>query len=574
MRERNKAKQFRYSPGSGNTGKKGSPERKKATVKPARPTAEEEIERYYELVHLKVPGKSLSRISAFNIMVLCGMLAAFCVGSFAMEKPVFSQIEKRDLAKMPEFSASSLFKGSLTRDIETYFADTFPFREWLVTLSAVVDESRGIRMDDVRIVQPPGGEVQDIPADASLPENKNPTPPPSGNSLPAVSPDGSSSEDSSSEASSSQAFTLEPLEDDGEPTTVSNGIFVYKGMAMSLFGTSYSNGEWYAEVLNTYHRELPTVQIYNMIIPTASEFYIPKKYADMSASQKDAIDHIYSKEDASIKKVDAWSKLAENRDKYLYFRTDHHWTGLGAYYAYTAFCEQAGLEPIRLEDCETRRLDNFIGTMYAQTQDSTLLQTPDYVDYYIFPQEYEAVRYDRGDPYTAKEHSLWGEYAVSPNCYSVFLHGDFPLIKATTNIKNGRKILVVKESFGNAFAPFLINHYEEVYVVDQRYFEFPLVDFIKQNGINELVFANNSFAVFTPYHIRCIDGLRHLALYPLPAPVPAEPDPQEEAEEPVESSEPEEPVVDAMVYQPDPEPDPEPPKQPPKRVKRMPPRDD
>ena len=135
-------------------------------------------------------------------------------------------------------------------------------------------------------------------------------------------------------------------------------------------------------------------------------------------------------------------------------------------------------------------------------------------------------------------------------------------------------MLVVKESFGNAFAPFLINHYEEVYVVDQRYFEFPLVDFIKQNGINELVFANNSFAVFTPYHIRCIDGLRHLALYPLPAPVPAEPDPQEEAEEPVESSEPEEPVVDAMVYQPDPEPDPEPPKQPPKRVKRMPPRDD
>ena len=151
MRKKNKAKQFRYSPGSGNTGKKESPERKKATVKPARPTAEEEIERYYELVHLKVPGKSLSRISAFNILVLCGMLAAFCVGSFAMEKPVFSQIEKRDLAKMPEFSASSLFKGSLTRDIETYFADTFPFREWLVTLSAVVDESRGIRMDDVRI---------------------------------------------------------------------------------------------------------------------------------------------------------------------------------------------------------------------------------------------------------------------------------------------------------------------------------------------------------------------------------------------------------------------------------------
>ena len=76
--------------------------------------------------------------------------------------------------------------------------------------------------------------------------------------------------------------------------------------------------------------------------------------------------------------------------------------------------------------------------------------------------------------------------------------------------------MVVKESFGNAFAPFLINHYDEVYIVDQRYFELGAIDFIKQNGINELIFANNSFAACTPYHIQCIDNMRHQAIYDAP----------------------------------------------------------
>ena len=102
-----------------------------------------------------------------------------------------------------------------------------------------------------------------------------------------------------------------------------------------------------------------------------------------------------------------------------------------------------------------------------------------------------------------------GEYAKSPNSYSVFLQGDFPLIEVDTGIHNGRKILVVKESYGNAFAPFLINHYEKVYIVDERYFERPLLDFIHKEGIHELLFANNAFAVCTPYQISCIENLKN-----------------------------------------------------------------
>lgn len=296
-------------------------------------------------------------------------------------------------------------------------------------------------------------------------------------------------------------------------------------------------------MLNSYHEELPDVQIYNMIIPTAIEFYVPDKYRDLTQSQKAMIDLVYGTLDPSIKKVDAYSELAAHTDEYIYFRTDHHWTGLGAYYAYRAFCGEAGLTPKELSDFETRRLDDFIGTMYSQTQDTTLLKNPDYVDYYLFKQPYEAQRFLVDAPYSGVDSTLWGEYAQSPNSYSVFLHGDFPLVQVKTGIGNGRRILVVKESFGNAFAPFLINHYDEVYIVDQRYFQLPLVDFIREHGINELVFANNSFAVCTPYHIRCIDNMRHQVFVPraLQADVPKAGEPEESGEDAREQEEQEPP---------------------------------
>jgi hypothetical protein len=77
-----------------------------------------------------------------------------------------------------------------------------------------------------------------------------------------------------------------------------------------------------------------------------------------------------------------------------------------------------------------------------------------------------------------------------------------------TQHKNGRKILMVKESYGNAFAPFLINNYEKVIVVDQRYYTGNLIELIKYEGINELLFINNIFAAHTPFHIDKIKGLK------------------------------------------------------------------
>lgn len=458
------------------------------------PDPEGERERFYGLLHIKLSPQQLRRLSSLNILFLIGMIIALFLGALFLPKPTKSEIEKRDLAQRPSFSLQSLLSGNLSHEIELYFSDTFPFREWFVSLSSVINESKGIRVDDVRVVAP-SNDTEMIAAEPIVSEQM-------------ASPNPVSQDQQAAISSLDKTQQPSPVDENAEGI-VSNGTFICQGRAMSLYGGSHESARRYASVLNQYAAMLSDVQIYNMIVPTAVEFYLPQKYQSMSQSQKEVIDLIYGLLDPSIKKVNAYDVLAAHTNEYLYFRTDHHWTGQGAYYAYTAFCKEAGFSPLSMDQFETRRLDNFIGTLYAQAPDRTLLQEPDYVDYYIFDQPYTAVRYDRGNPYKPIPHNLWGEYAKSPNSYSVFLQGDFPLIQVDTGIHNGRKIMVVKESYGNAFAPFLINHYEKVYIVDERYFERPLLDFIRKEGIHELLFANNAFAVCTPYQISCIENLKN-----------------------------------------------------------------
>lgn len=98
------------------------------------------------------------------------------------------------------------------------------------------------------------------------------------------------------------------------------------------------------------------------------------------------------------------------------------------------------------------------------------------------------------------------------------MHGDFPVTVIDTEIKNGRRIAVVKESFGNAFIPFLVNHYETVVVIDQRYLEKSFYDVLNEYKINELLFINNIAAAHTAVRIQ------ELASLPNRTYVPPEPD--------------------------------------------------
>ena len=279
--------------------------------------------------------------------------------------------------------------------------------------------------------------------------------------------------------------------------------------AVGAFGGVKEIAAQYAETISDYAKILKDKSVYNIIIPTNIEFILPEKYSDLSVSQKDNIEFIKESESEEVKFVDAYSALEEHKDEYVYFRTDHHWTALGAYYAYCAYADAAGFEPIKLKDYKVKKKDNFLGTYYGSTQDQDLAKNPDYVEYYSVGADCKALIYKNSSLEDPMETTVYADYAEGASSYGVFLHGDYPLVKIENkNSKTDKKVIVSKESYGNAFAPFLIPQYSEVYVVDLRYFKNNLVDFINENNIDDVIFINNIFAANTKIHIDSLNSMK------------------------------------------------------------------
>ena len=151
------------------------------------------------------------------------------------------------------------------------------------------------------------------------------------------------------------------------------------------------------------------------------------------------------------------------------------------------------------------------------------------MEYFIPDVQAQAYIVQKDQPYSKSEWMVWAESVSGSNSYLVFLCGDAPMIQIDTGTRNGKSIVVVKESYGNAFVPFLIPHYEHIYVVDERYFQTSLVDFIQKNNVDDLLFLNNAFSAMTGYHANNLKKLMYQVYVP-PVEMP------EEEESQVESS--------------------------------------
>lgn len=518
--------------------------------------------------------KTLSFIEAshyLNIGIFITVSVIIGAAAVFLPKPTVSEFEKRELQKFPKFSFESLFSGEFTSNLDLFFADTFPAREKFVEIAASFEELRGVRVDDVKIHNSNNGGGNNNnsstppPSQQVLQENSSENPKqdvekPIQNTESITNPPVSFDNNTTTEEKPSEAPSVETppaqtdeLEVEGEQR---GSVFIYKDIAMPMFWSNKAACDRYAATLAKYEEVLgETVDIYNLVIPSSIEFYLPQKYKNqgITADEKANIDYIYSQMNPGIKTVDAYPYMldAKERGEYIYFRTDHHWTVRGAYAAYEAFCAKAGFTPVKLEAMEKHTIENFVGTLYGQTQDPVLKKNPDYVEYFIPPVQHEAFRYVKNQPFTPIASTVFASYATGgANTYSVFLHGDLPLTHIKTSANTGRKICIVKESFGNAFSPFMISHYDEVFVVDQRYFQLGLVNFIQQNGITDLLFINNIFAANTDIRINEIDRIRYQVFNPpvveqkpveTPAEVPSENPETEVSEETAQTSNPEKP---------------------------------
>ncbi len=369
-----------------------------------------------------------------------------------------SESEKRKLAQLPSWSFDSYLSGVWIDSVDKYVNDQAPFRLASVKWASVLDYHKGFH--------PPEKE--------KIVTIRKP---------PVVAPPVVDT------AAASRAFLTNFDEVD------TSGLLIVNGSVFTLNSGSVKMSRFFAKMLNAYARELQyEARVFSCVPPLSSAFIPVKKYEVYNRRNQATLLGIRDALSDGAFFCDVLGELNKHTDKKLFFSTDHHWTAYGAYYAYVAFCRQAGFEPVPLEAMTKKVKYRFLGSLYQMTRDVSVEKNPDTLDYFMPRVETEAVVYRGGDLSKPAKSYVFCERYSGGLSYTMFLCGDLPLIKIKTNVGNGKKALVIKNSMGNAFSVFLISHYEELYVMDYRYSEHNVLNLIRDNGINDLIFAPSMYA--------------------------------------------------------------------------------
>ena len=311
-------------------------------------------------------------------------------------------------------------------------------------------------------------------------------------------------------------FKTPAIHDDG--TTAGHyssygSVYIYDRMACELFGWSEGSAKDYAGLVSEFKEKNPNVTVYNMIVPNHTEFALPRRLIGDGTNgtaatmiQSENIEAIYKSYTADVKPINCYNALCDHIDEYIYFNTDHHWSGLGAYYAYTAFCAQTGQTALKLSDCEEHTITDFEGTLTGY--DISLSDNLDTVHWWQFPYQTHAMRQDSPGEELYQTTVYYEDEPSGSNSYGVFIWGDSPIfVCCNDELDSGKKIAVVKESYGNAFAPYLTNNYDEVHVIDYRHFQGSLSSYMQENGIGEVIFVNNVMSANTADHVDWIRSI-------------------------------------------------------------------
>lgn len=452
-----------------------------------------------------------------QILLFCGvLLAGTILGALYMLRPTVSEREKRELTVFPEFSWQGVMDGSYFAQIETWYADTYPMRELWLEVDQTAEDLYGIRSQQV--MGGGGKKADEIPV---LPQDES--------SMTVESKDenyreesieesGESSMEESFESSVEESMTSRPSVP-ADPTEVQeairgqiqDGLFVSGDAAYSRYYFSMEEAQRYIDMINRVAGELSeTTQVYDILIPSSTQIMLEDEVIQQlgGSSEQQAIAYYYGMMSDQVHTIKTFDSLKDHADEYIYFRTDHHWTQLGAYYVYLNFAQEKGVEGHPLSSFEKVNYGEFLGSYYSTSGSKAMKENPDYVEAYIPVGTNEMTFYTVDDEVyewnVVRDVTDW----TLESKYSCFIGGDNPYNTIENpQITDGSSCLLIKESYGNALAPFLVDHYQYVYIVDYRYYEDNLMDLIAEKEIDDLIFANNMSIIGSEYVTERLDRL-------------------------------------------------------------------
>ena len=383
--------------------------------------------------------KNKSVIIAFVLM-----LAAFI---FVLALPADKnsiEAENRVMSTVPPLNSDTVFSGEFAEGFESFIGDNIGFRSFFTQLSKQLEDKKGFTPETGTVIS----------------TNK----------------------------------------DIGTGTTQKQTLLLLNNTIMEMFIRSGEQEQLYADTINHYAQKLPeNIRLYSMIIPTQLEFQEPM-YRNLQDSQKDAIDSIYEKLDANVTAIDAYGALEKHHDEYIYFRTDHHWTQLGAYYAYREFMDAESGAAVNKDDFEMNKIQNVLGYLYDRADSPEIAANPDTIEWYdVDPDKRIKVSIHIVNENGKPETRVGKMYDRAKANYMFFFGSDHPVVEMTnSDNSDGKTLVLIKDSYSNVLAPWLIQSYHKVILVDPRIYTEKFQEIIDDYSPDEVMIVNYIFTTNFP----------------------------------------------------------------------------
>ena len=442
----------------------------------------------------------IRRVIPFFLALGIMTAIAFCVPL----RPERSMMEKRELEKFPEFSWAALVSGSYFDDITLWFSDTFPGREGWIATASWIQSLHGTSEITIQ---------GDLPIPETIPQIPEPD-------MEAENIENETQEETAAETEAPEVTEeTVPQEtgwggvDAGHQAEIQLGAVIQIGdTAFNYQGFNKYQSDTYAAAIREFAEKMKEqgVRVISAPAPTSVGIMVEDEYLEAlkCASQDEMIRYMHSVMGDDVVTVDTYGALVPHNDEYIYFRTDHHWTALGAYYSYRAICEALSMTPAELSSFRVWDQGEFFGSLTYKAARPYQLRS-DHVDAYVPQGDILHMVYDNSS--FGVERPLLQDMTkreVSTK-YLTFIWSDNPLSVITNrSLPDGPSCILVKDSFGNCLAPFLTQNYHRVFVVDYRKFTcVKLKTLIEEAGIDDVIFAPYVTATQSIQGVQMLSGL-------------------------------------------------------------------
>lgn len=375
------------------------------------------------------------RYSIFLCVLFCVFIGVFAAAHLILPDREFSENENRYLEQLPTpdfmlpnfFSGKgggNFFSGEFMSDFETYFTDQFPLRDAFMTVKAACELAVGKTVNN----------------DIYFGSND----------------------------------TLFAGVTDPGAETIDKNLNYVNALAEKLDIPVY-----FSLVPNKLH-----IMGDALLNPPASVLFAGKDKLALSVNYLGS--DLWEKASAlsAVHWVDMMPIFQTHGNEGLFYRTDHHWSSLGAYYGYATLMESMGITPVPLENYDKTTVSTtFLGTTYSSSGAGWV--TPDSIDRYVPEDGVSVTVYPSGKP---EDGALYHEEKLSvKDQYSYFMGGNTPLAVIRTEHTDAPKILVVRDSYSDSLAPFLTAHFSEIHLFDLRYNNVPVSVYAAENDIDAVV---------------------------------------------------------------------------------------